>query len=112
MPDPDLCMQAAVRSDVFQYWEYVLIYVDDLLVISENSKDILAKIDYYFSIKPDSIGPPSMYLGAKLVISENPKDILVKIDYYFSIKPDSIGPPSMYLGAKLSKCPLKNGNVA
>ena len=64
--DPDVWMRAAVRSDGFQYWEYVLIYVDDLLVISENPKDILTKIDYYFPIKPDSIGPPTMYLGAKL----------------------------------------------
>ena len=57
--DPDVWMRAAVRSDGFQYWEYILIYVDDLLVISENPKDILAKIDYYFPIKPDSIGPPT-----------------------------------------------------
>ena len=66
--DPDVWMQAAVRSDGFQYWEYVLIYVDDLLVISEKPNDILAKIDYYFPIKPDSIGPPTMYLEAKLSI--------------------------------------------
>ena len=61
-------MRATVRSDGFQYWGYVLIYVDDLLVISENPKDILlaAKIDYYYPIKPESIGPSSIYLGAEL----------------------------------------------
>jgi hypothetical protein len=64
--DPDVWMRAAVRVDGFVYWEYVLIYIDDLLVISENPREILEKIDHYFPIKPESIGPPNMYLGAKL----------------------------------------------
>lgn len=57
---------ATVQADDFKYWEYVLIYVDDLLVISECPKTILDKIDHYFPIKKESIGPPTMYLGAKL----------------------------------------------
>jgi hypothetical protein len=64
--DPDVWMRAAVRADGFAYWKYVLIYVGDHLVISENPRGILEKIDHYFPIKPESIGPPNMYLGAKL----------------------------------------------
>jgi hypothetical protein len=65
--DPDVWMRPAVReSDGFEYWEYVLIYTDDLLVISENPKEVLDKIDHYFPLKPGSITPPDVYLGAKI----------------------------------------------
>jgi hypothetical protein len=47
--DPDDWMRPAVgESDGFEYWEYVLIYTDDLLVILENPKVVLHKIDHYF----------------------------------------------------------------
>jgi hypothetical protein len=44
----------------------VLIYTDDLLVISENPKIVLERIDKYFPLKPGSITPPNVYLGAKV----------------------------------------------
>jgi len=49
-----------------EYHEYVLLYVDDCLVVSENPRGIIEKLDYYFPMKPESIGPPTLYLGAKL----------------------------------------------
>jgi hypothetical protein len=65
--DPDVWMRPAVReSDGFEYWEYVLIYTDDLLVISENPKMVLDRIDHYFPLKPGYITPPDVYLGAKI----------------------------------------------
>jgi hypothetical protein len=65
--DPDVWMRPATReSDGFEYWEYVLIYTDDLLVVSENPKAVLDKIDNYFPLKSGSITPPDVYLGAKI----------------------------------------------
>ena len=44
----------------------ILCYVDDLLVVHHNPKHVMAKIDSFLPLQPDSIGPPEMYLRAKL----------------------------------------------
>ncbi len=49
------------------YYEYVLLYVDDVFVISEQTKSVLRKeIGKYWVLKEELIGPPSKYLGGKL----------------------------------------------
>jgi hypothetical protein len=53
-------------DDNFKYYAYVLLYVDDVLVIGHDAMDILNKIDFYFKMKPDSKGDPDMYLGSKI----------------------------------------------
>ena len=72
--DPDIWMREAVKPDGSEYWEYVLLYVDDCLVISDNGEKILRKeIGKYFKLKEESIGPPDIYLGGKMrqVVLEN-----------------------------------------
>jgi hypothetical protein len=65
--DPDVWMRKALKSDGSTYWEYVLLYVDDVLVISERGEHILRnEIGKYFVLKPSSIGPPSLYLGGHM----------------------------------------------
>ena len=45
----------------------MLLYTDDVLVISENGEEILRDgIGKYFELKEESIGPPSLYLGGHL----------------------------------------------
>jgi len=62
--DPDIWMREAVKPDGSQYWEYVLLYVDDCLVISDNGEQILRQeIGKYFKLKEESISPPDIYLG-------------------------------------------------
>ena len=62
--DPDVWMRPAEKSDGTTYYEYVLLYVDDALVISENAEEILREeIGKYFELKEESIGRPSLYLG-------------------------------------------------
>jgi hypothetical protein len=47
--------------------EYVLLYVDDVLVISEQANSVLRKeIGQHFVLREESIGLPSLYLGGKL----------------------------------------------
>ena len=42
-------------------------YVDDTLVISDNTKHILENdIGKYFTMKPRSVGPPKIYLGGHM----------------------------------------------
>jgi hypothetical protein len=66
LADPDLWMLATEKADGTKYWAYVLIYVDDVMVIHHDALSILAKLDKYFKLKPGSIGDPKMYLGATL----------------------------------------------
>ena len=62
--DPDVWMWAGVKLDGIMCYEFVLLYVDDALVISENAEKILREeIGKYFELKEESIGCPSLYLG-------------------------------------------------
>ena len=45
----------------------VLLYVDDCLVISFEADKALSEIGKYFQLKPNSIGPPKIYLGGKVI---------------------------------------------
>jgi hypothetical protein len=49
-----------------EYYEYVMVYTDDILVISEQPAKILTCLDQHYVIKPSSIGPPTQYLGAQI----------------------------------------------
>ena len=62
----DVWMRPAKKSDGSNYYEYVLLYTDDVLCISENAEDILIDIGKYFELKPVSVGPPKIYLGGRV----------------------------------------------
>ena len=55
------------REDGTKLYEYVLLYTDDCLVVSDKAEYILKnEIGRYFELKPASIGPPNLYLGGHL----------------------------------------------
>ena len=69
--DPDVWMRPATRKDGSQTYEYVLLYTDDCLVVADNAESILKEeIGRYFQLKPESIGPPTIYLGGHLRLVE------------------------------------------
>ena len=51
-------------SSGFEYYAYILVYVDDLLIIMKDPKEAMAQIQQNFTVKPSSIGEPKSYLGA------------------------------------------------
>ena len=52
----DVWMRKATKSDGTRYYEYVLLYVDDLLVVSENAEGVMrSEIGKYFELKESSI---------------------------------------------------------
>ena len=62
----DLWFKAQVRLyESFDYYEYVLMYVDDSLAISHDAMDALDRMYKLFVMKKVSIGDPDIYLGAK-----------------------------------------------
>ena len=65
--DLDLWLKPMVRpEDRFNYYTYVIIYVDDVMVIHHDTDIVIFQIDKYFKLKPRSIGDPDIYLGSKL----------------------------------------------
>ena len=50
--DPDVWMRPAQKEGGSSYWEYVLLYTDYVLVVSDNAENILRKeIGKYFMLK-------------------------------------------------------------
>jgi hypothetical protein len=67
MADHDVWFKPEVRKDDgHQFYAYSLLYVDDILMVHHDSVKALREIDHFFKTKPNSIGDPEFYLGAKL----------------------------------------------
>ena len=64
--DPNVWMRKARKSDGIEYYEYMLLYVDDYLAISEAPKEAVVQLDKLFKMQPNSIAPPDIYLGGKV----------------------------------------------
>ena len=65
--DPDVWMRPSKKSDGQEYYEYILLYTDDALVISENAEKVLRlELGRYFELKQESIGEPKLYLGGSV----------------------------------------------
>ena len=62
--DNDVWMRKATKDDGFKYWEYVMIYSDDILVISAKPKRIMDHLASRYTLKKDSVKEPDVYLGA------------------------------------------------
>lgn len=63
--DPDLWMRKQTKPDGTRYWEYILCYVDDVLVISHDPKSVMDFLNSHYTLKPNSIAEPKDYIGAE-----------------------------------------------
>ena len=72
--DPDVYRKANAKADGFKYYEYILVYVDDVLIISHTPTEHLERIKANYELNPSSIGPPSRYLGADVRKVTRPGD--------------------------------------
>ena len=67
LADPDVWMRPVIKSDGNTYYEYILLYVDDALMVSENAVSILRnELGRYFHLKEESISPPTVCLGSRV----------------------------------------------
>ena len=72
--DPDVYRKPSAKENGFKYYEYILVYVDDVLIISHNTATHLESIQAQYELNPTSIGPPSRYLGADVRKVTRPGD--------------------------------------
>ena len=62
--DPDVWMRPGKKADGTAYWEYLLLYTDDALCVSETPENTLRNdLGRFFELKEGSVGPPKIYLG-------------------------------------------------
>ena len=64
--DRDVWMRAATKADGTEYYEYILVYTDDLLAISENPRKLLETIGEAYPLKKGSIVKPTILVGATI----------------------------------------------
>jgi hypothetical protein len=54
------------HDDGYKYYEMLLVYVDDVLVMSHEPKVLIYAIGEYYKVKPGSDKEPDIYLGANV----------------------------------------------
>ena len=59
-------MRPAQKSNGFKYYEYILTYVDDCLVVSHNPQVIINILQNEHKYRLKDVGPPIRYLGAQI----------------------------------------------
>ena len=68
--DPDLYFKPQVKGDGIRYYEYLLVYVDDILCISHDTVAMMDELAARYCLKNGSVGPPERYLGADTKITQ------------------------------------------
>lgn len=64
--DPDVYRRLAQKPDGTEYYELLLVYVDDIMVVSHDPDSTIKRIGKIYEIKEGSAGPPDQYLGAQI----------------------------------------------
>ena len=65
--DPDVRFRTAIKLADEEYYEYILMYEEDILEISIDPTEILKSMEgKTVKYKNGKIAPPEMYLGARL----------------------------------------------
>jgi hypothetical protein len=76
--DPDLWLKTVTRPEEnMQYYAYILCYVDNILCIHHDPMTVMGEINKYLPLKPNSVGNPDIYLGAKLKETRLPNGVMV-----------------------------------
>jgi Reverse transcriptase (RNA-dependent DNA polymerase) len=64
--DPDIWMKPKSKPNGDKYWEYALVYVDDILCVSHEPKKFMEMLQAKYTLKEGSVGEPTAYLGAEV----------------------------------------------
>ncbi len=56
-----------MKPDGFEYYEYLLVYVDNILCISHKPTKTMTAIGKLYRLKDDSIDEPTIYHQEKLL---------------------------------------------
>ena len=113
--DPDVWLRPGVKPDGSEYYEMVLVYVDDVLAFSIDPMKTMVGIQGKFKLKDDKIEEPETYLGAelsKMETANGTKCWTISSDKYCKAAVQNVETKLESQGKKLpGKCksPLKSG---
>jgi hypothetical protein len=64
--DPDVWLKAATKVNGEKYYSYVLAYVDDILCLDTNPRQVMDALSKVYKLKDGSVKAPDVYLGAEV----------------------------------------------
>ena len=64
LADLDVWIKPAVDDSGFEYYSYIFVYSDDILIIDKAPEQYMEMLKDSYKIKPESIDEPKRYLGA------------------------------------------------
>ena len=77
LADPDMWMIPKKRKiDRIEYYDYVLILVDNFLAVGDDPEEVLKRVDKYFELKPGLLAYPNIYLGARVKFMALPNGVI------------------------------------
>jgi hypothetical protein len=59
-------MRAKTKLNGFQYWSYILVYTDDLLVVDHEPQVVMDYMSLRYTLKLGSVKEPDSYLGTQV----------------------------------------------
>ena len=74
--DADVWLRKAAKPDGSEYYQLLLVFTDDILIVSHQPREVMTQLDQNFLVKKDSIEKPKTYLGAQIgeyTFPEDPK---------------------------------------
>ena len=66
LADPDMWFKKMIDSSGKYYYAYILVYVDDILVVDKQPMLHMTKLKQTYTVQDETIKPPDMYLGADI----------------------------------------------
>jgi hypothetical protein len=66
LADPDVWLHLATKPNGFEYYKYLIVYVDDILVLSHQVKEVMSTIKQLYRPK-EPASTPTTYLGASIL---------------------------------------------
>ena len=67
LADPNLWYRPMTAIDGITYSAYILVYVDDILIIDKNLERFMDLLKENYMVKATSIGEPKVYIGADIL---------------------------------------------
>ena len=64
LANPNIWFKAETDKSGNEYYTYILVYVDDLLIVDKYPRKYMAILNIKYMMKPSSIGETKVYLGS------------------------------------------------
>jgi hypothetical protein len=70
LSDADAWLRENLKSCGSEYYEYILVYDDDVLVVSHDPQQVMDDLSKHYTLKEGSVRPLKEYLGSDIAMFE------------------------------------------